>query len=453
MHLVIIIPLLANNIIILLSEHKINRLIDERRIIVGIFVRLLEKLFVILALTFFCGAFGQFALGDVIPKFIITLIRFSVWGISTTLICIFWKDTIFILLRNKILFLLTFLSFISFIWSVAPEFTLSNIRDVMMMTCFGLYFASRFTLKEQIQLIALTLLIGAFLSTIFSLGLPAIGKHGAPHPGAWKGIYGDKNNFGSMMVLSSLAFFMLPKDNLKLYKWGGFIVSLILILLSTSKTSLIIFFLLILFIFFYKEFRWQGKISVIFVDLGVLLLGCISLLIFSYWAEFLTSLQRDPTLTGRVPVWGFVISKLMERPLLGYGREGFWAPNSSFAISAGQTVTSGGWVTPHAHNGFLDIALDVGLIGLLLFLITFVITFARSLKQAYAAEYPEELWSLAFLCFLVMNNLTESFLLRGANLYWVLYISTAFTLSQKRFVKSKIRHIKYLHEREVSINI
>jgi exopolysaccharide production protein ExoQ len=406
---------------------------------VNTFIKLLEKLFVILALTFFCGVFSQSALGDVIPKFIVTLIRFSVWGISTILVCIFWRDAILILIRNKIIFLLSFLSFISFIWSVVP-FTLSNARDVMMMTCFGVYFASRFTLKEQLNLLAFTLSIGVFASIIFSLGLPSLGKHGAEHPGAWKGIYGDKNNFGSMMVLSSLAFFTLPKDNLKLYKWGGFILSLILILFSTSKTSLVIFWLLILFVLFYKKFRWQGKISVIFVDLGILVLGCLSLVIFSYWVEFLNTLERDPTLTGRIPVWIFVISKLMERPLLGYGREAFWAPNSSFAIQAGQTVTSRGWVTPHAHNGFLDIALDVGLIGLSLFLMTLFVTFVRSLKQAYTARYLEEMWPLAFLCFLVMNNVTESFLLRGPNLYWVLYISTAFTLSKKSFSKSKIHN-------------
>jgi exopolysaccharide production protein ExoQ len=420
---------------------------------VNIFVRLLEKLFVILALTFFSRVFSQGALGDVIPKFIITLIRFSVWGISTTLVCIFWKDVIFILLRNKILFLLTFLSLISFIWSSAPEFTLSNTRDVMMMTCFGLYFAARFTLKEQVKLLAVTLLIGAFLSTIFSLGVPVIGKHGAEHPGAWKGIYGDKNNFGSMMVLSSLAFFTLPKDNSKLYKWSGFTFSLILMLLSTSKTSLVLFFLLIFIMQFYKNFRWRGKISILFIDLGILVSGCFSFLIFSYWVELLTGLGRDPTLTGRTPVWGFAISKLMERPLLGYGREGFWAPKSQFAIEAGRTVTTGGWIVPHAHNGFLDIALDVGLIGFLLFLITFFIAFSRSLKQAYTAQYPEEIWSLAFLCFLVMNNVTESFLLRGANLYWVLYISAAFTLSKTAFLKSKIKYTKHLHNHEVAMNV
>jgi exopolysaccharide production protein ExoQ len=417
------------------------------------FLLFLEKCFVILALTFFCGVFGQFALGDVIPKAIITAIRFSVWGISTSLVCIFWKDTIFILLRNKLLFLLTFLASISFIWSAAPEFTLSNIRDVMMMTCFGIYFASRFSLKEQVEHIALTLLIGAFLSTIFAFTIPTVAIHGADHPGAWKGIYGYKNGLGSMMILSLLAFFLLPKDNSKLYKWSGFTFSLILMIFSTSKTSLVLFFLLIFMMQFYKNFRWRGKISILFIDLGILVSGCFSFLIFSYWVELLTGLGKDPTLTGRTPMWGFAISKLMERPLFGYGREGFWAPNSQFAIEAGRTVTTGGWIVPHAHNGFLDIALDVGFIGLLLFLITFIITFVRSLKQAYAAQYPEEMWSLAFLCFLVMNNLTESFLLRGANLYWVLYISTAFTLSQTTFIKSKIRQTKYLHNHEVAMNI
>lgn len=402
------------------------------------FLLFLEKCFVILCLTFFCGVFAENALGDVIPKAVVTVIRFSTWGISTALVCIFWKDTIFILLRNKLLFLLTFLSLISFIWSAAPEFTLSNLKDVMMMTCFGIYFASRFTLKEQVEQIALTLLIGALLSTIFAFSIPSLGIHGADHPGAWRGVYGYKNTLGSMMILSLLAFFLLPKDNSKLYKWSGFTFSLVLMILSTSKTSLILFFLLISIIEFYKNFRWKGKVSILFIDILILVSGCFSVLIFSYWVELLTSLGKDPTLTGRTPMWGFAISKLMERPLFGYGREAFWAPNSPFAIEAGRTVTTGGWIVPHAHNGFLDIALDVGLIGLIIFLITFVITFSRSLKQAYTAQYPEEMWSLAFLCFLVMNNMTESFLLRGANLYWVLYISTAFTLSQKAFSKSNI---------------
>nr|WP_236117301.1 O-antigen ligase family protein [Hassalia byssoidea] len=200
--------------------------------------------------------------------------------------------------------------------------------------------------------------------------------------------------------------------------------------LSTSKTSLVISFVLILIIIFYKNFRWQGKISVIFTNIGILILGCLSVLVLTYWIELLTALGRDPSLTGRTPLWGYVLIRLMERPLLGYGRGAFWAPNSQYAAEIGEAI-SPGWVPPHAHNGFVDLALDVGLIGFSLFLISYFTVFLRALKQAYATKNPEKLWSLVYLIFLAMNNLTESLLLHGANLYWVLFTTVVFTLNQK----------------------
>nr|WP_279239895.1 O-antigen ligase family protein [Scytonema sp. UIC 10036] len=232
------------------------------------------------------------------------------------------------------------------------------------------------------------------------------------------------------MVLSSLAFFSLPKETSILYKWFGFGLSICLMLLSTSKTSLILSFLLILMMVFYKNFRWQGKISVIFVDIGILVLGCLALVIFSNWIELITGLGKDPTLTGRTPLWAIAISRLMERPFFGYGRGAYWAPGSNFAVEAGKSIS--GWIPPHAHNGFLDIALDLGLVGLSLFLISFLFSFVRALKRAYATKDAEELWPLAFLTFLAMNNMTESFLMRLANLYWVLFITVSLTVNQRR---------------------
>lgn len=397
------------------------------------FIRLAEKSFIILGLSFFSGIFGIYSLGLVLPQAVVTLIRFLIWGMSSILICVFWKSTIITVSRNILICILTALAFLSFIWSESPYFTLFNARDVWMMTSFGLYFATRFSLKEQVQLVAFTLFLGIIISTIFALGYPEMGIHGADeieHLGAWKGVYGHKNSLGSMMVLSSLTFFLLPKENSNLYKWAGFIFSVILMVLSTSKTSLVISFLLILIINLYKNFRWQGKISVIFTNIGILILGCLAVLVLTYWIELLTGLGRDPSLTGRTPLWGYALIRLMERPLLGYGRGAFWAPNSQYAAEIGQAI-SPGWIPPYAHNGFIDLALDVGLIGLSLFLISYFRVFFRALKQAYATKNPEKLWSLIYLIFLAMNNVTESVLLYGANLYWVLFITVVFTLNQK----------------------
>lgn len=403
------------------------------------FIRLAEKNFIILGLSFFSGVFGVHSLGLVLPQAVITLIRFSVWGMSTILVCIFWKSTIITVSRNILICILTVLAFLSFIWSEFPDFTLSNARDIWMMTSFGLYFAIRFSMKEQVQLVASTLLIGSILSTILALGYPDIGIHGADglveHLGAWKGVYGHKNGLGSMMVLSSLTFFLLPKENSNFYKCVGLIFSIFLMVLSTSKTSLVLSFVLILIIILYKNFRWQGKISVIFTNIGILILGCVTVLVLTYWIELLTSLGRDPSLTGRTPIWGYALTRLMERPLLGYGRGAFWAPNSQYAVEAGEVIGSG-WIAPHAHNGFVDLALDVGLIGLSLFLISYFTIFIWALNQAYATKNPEKLWSLVYLTFLAMNNVTESCLLYQANLYWVLFLTVVFTRNKKNNLRT-----------------
>lgn len=409
-------------------------------------LRFAEKIFIILGLSFFSGVFGVESMGDVLPKAIVTLIRFFVWGMSSILVCIFWKSAIITATRDKLLCILTALVLLSFIWSEFPSFTLSETRDVLMMTSFGLYFATRFNLKEQVQLVACTLLIGSILSTIFALAFPALGIHISDHPGAWKGVYGHKNSLGSMMVLSSLTFFLLPKESSILYKWCGFIFSLILMILSTSKTSLVLSILLLLIIMFYKNFHWKGKISVIFIDIGILILGCVAVLVFTYWVELITGLGKDPTLTGRTPLWGATLARLMERPLLGYGRGAFWAPKSQYAIEAGQAIGSG-WVPPHGHNGFVDLALDVGLIGFSLFLMSYLTSFARALKRSYATKNIEELWPLAYLTFLAMNNVTESCLLYQANVYWVLFITVCLTTNQKRKFKknSNLRNKSDLH--------
>ncbi|NMG07239.1 O-antigen ligase family protein [Brasilonema sp. UFV-L1] len=385
-------------------------------------------------LGFLCLSSILFALtrAGLLPQFVFALIKYFVWGMSIILVCIFWKKTIVAVTQNITVCLLVGLCLLSFSWSEFPNYTLSIATEVLIMAFFGLYFAIRFSLKEQVQLLAVTLLIVCFLSVIFALVFPAVGIHGAheEYPGAWRGVYGQKNAFGSVMVLSSLTFFALPKENSTLYKWFGFSFSLVLILLSTSKTSLVISFLLILVMMFYKNFRWQGKISIIFIDIGILILGCIALFVFSNWIELITGLGRDPTLTGRTPLWGYGLSRLMERPLLGYGFAAFFAPNSHYAVEAGYAVGTN-WIAPNAHNGFLDISLDLGLIGLSLFFITYFIAFARALKLAYASEHPENVWPLAYLTYLALNNVTESSLMAQFSTNWMLFVVVVVTLNKK----------------------
>jgi exopolysaccharide production protein ExoQ len=393
-------------------------------------INIIEKIFAIIGLVFFSGGFSQ-----LLPGTPITLLRYFVWGIATALICLRWKDGLRTVTKDIPLLILTAIILLSFLWSDILISTFKDNREIMQMTSFGWYFASRFKLKEQIQLLAAAFYIGIILSFIVGFAVPIIGIHQADHPGAWKGVFGYKNILGSIMIISSFTFFLLPiRDNFwhQLYKWSGLGLSIALILLSTSKTSLVVSILLFLILFFYRNFRWQGKATVILLDLAILMLGGVGAIVIGSWTELLTALGRDPSLTGRTPMWGVALTRLMERPLLGFGRGAFWAPGSPYALEAGLAVAPG-FIPPHGHNGFIDLLLDVGFIGFALFTVSYFIAYFRALKYAYATREVENLWYLAFLIFLLMNNMTESFLLFKTNIYWTLYISTALSLGQEMF--------------------
>lgn len=404
------------------------------------YLELGEKIFTVLGLTFFSG--GLLVGGSqgtipptpgIIPAYIITSIRYFIWSGSVLLIVLRWKQSLSVASRDLVLWILVVLILLSYIWSDLPTYTSLIGREVWQMTTFALYFASRYSLREQVRLVAWTFGLGALFTLIFALGFPWIGKHGHDHPGAWKGIYDYKNTLGSMMLIGSLAFFLLPVDNPKrsFYKWLGLCLPLSVIILSTSKTAIVVCFVLAIMLIFYRTFRWQGKISVVYLDLTVLVVGIVGTFILTNWSALLGSMGKDPTLTGRTPMWGMMIKFIMERPWLGYGRGAFWAPGTKYPAIVGGTLSSQ-FVAPHGHNGYLDFALDVGLIGLGLFLFCFILAFIRALKRAYAAKSPEEIWPLAFLLFLGMNNIMESYILRLANVYWVLFVATALSVPQRK---------------------
>lgn len=78
------------------------------------------------------------------------------------------------------------------------------------------------------------------------------------------------------------------------------------------------------------------------------------------------------TLTGRTALWEFLLDFVSENPYWGAGFGAYWSDANIFWVQIYQ-----GWAAPAAHNGFIDVFLNTGLIGLL-FLIAIVINAWRS---------------------------------------------------------------------------
>jgi exopolysaccharide production protein ExoQ len=385
---------------------------------------LVEKLFCIYALLHFSGGMGA-VLGNPV---LVQLMRYSVLLFSVILLAMRWRTSFYTFRRGGILWLLILWLMFSLTWSLSPEATFDAIKgQVLPYSSFSLYFASRFTIREQLQLIAITLGITTVLCAFYAIALPSIGRHiGDKFDGAWKGIFVEKNTFSGMTTITMLVFYILSFYNRNrqerlLARTGlGFAISLIL--LSTSMTGLLVFLVLLCTLLACQKFLWRGVRTILTIDILGLLALLLSLIITNSWFAIMQDLGKDPTMSGRTIIWSGTLLQIQKRPWTGYGLEGFWQEGNLGPVQVGRVIHPD-FVPAHAHNGFLDMLVDIGWIGFGLFLIGFLITLIIAFRRAYKANQPEDFWPLGLILLMVFYNITETWFLKQGNFFWVMYMT------------------------------
>jgi exopolysaccharide production protein ExoQ len=109
------------------------------------------------------------------------------------------------------------------------------------------------------------------------------------------------------------------------------------------------------------------------------------------------------TLTGRTELWSELLTYSAARPLLGYGFDSFWSPMHTANVSLAL-----GWVIPDAHSGYVEMLLDLGLIGLVLFVASLLSGLFHALRVLRADPgNSEALFSLAVLVWVLVAMFTE----------------------------------------------
>jgi O-antigen ligase len=163
--------------------------------------------------------------------------------------------------------------------------------------------------------------------------------------------------------------------------------------------------------------------------------------------DLLVLLHRNPTLTGRTELWDAVVRSIARRPWLGYGFNTFW--NGMNGESASVMIQVG-WFPKHAHNGFLDLLLDLGFAGLVIFAAGYLLLWKKALRalRSMRGHYP--VWICTYLSFMLIYNLTESSILVQNNLFWILYVSCAATLAVR--LPSNYLHYEVMRNHEFQTN-
>ncbi len=239
------------------------------------------------------------------------------------------------------------------------------------------------------------------------------------------GVAVQKNSLGELMLVCS---FFLIWDHLETRPagakrlWGTIRWDYLVLLFmgawilnaSQSKSSLVC--LLIGVAVMVSGWLDSRKISriVFFVVLSLPFLLLLTQQFSSALGPVLGLLGRDATFTGRTDIWKH-IGLTTVNPLVGAGFYNFWGGKGGEAIRVAMQTE-----VPNAHDGYLDLFLDGGIIGLILLFCVLWTSGRRIIANLGKNRYQRV--RFAFLIVAIVSNLTESSFARPSLLWFTMIL-------------------------------
>lgn len=316
-------------------------------------------------------------------------------------------------------------------WSVDPGLTLRRSLAITGTSIAGLYLALKLDPRDQLRMMASVIGIGAVCSLVVAMTLPSIGiAHGGQwEGGGWQGVYNQKNSLGRMMSFGGLAFGLLAisEHRWRLLRTLLFSLCCALLLMSRSASAVVVTVLVLGLIPLRKLLRLRLRKLLPILILLLPLIGAFAFYAVEYSDELLQSLGRSPSLTGRVPLWHLVLNEIGQRPIFGWGFGAFWSSSEGRRVS---DMVNWDVIVPNAHNGFLEIWLGLGLIGLTMMLISLVRALVFSVRFAWAKNDPIYMWPLLVVMFTLFYSITEVSIPSVNSIEWMAYAASAFWLAR-----------------------
>ena len=334
---------------------------------------------------------------------------------------------------NKLLILFLAYALVSLFWTVYFPATSYKLFWLFFSALAGSYIAIRYRLRGTINLLTWFGGICSILSLLIVLYLPFVGiMQSQPFVGSWVGIFWHRNHTGNIFAFFSMIFLLrfLADENLtrkqKIIFALFYLLAAMLVFGSRSATGVLVFlglhFVVALILFWLKFHEWI-KPWHYYASAALLLAGFF--IFITNTGFFFGLLGRNASMTGRVPLWQDLFSNFyLQKPILGYGYGALWM-QKSFRILM-QIRQGWPYQVFFGDNGFFDLLLNMGLVGLLLFMAIFIPLGVRSLKQAITLK--SWIYFFPFLTFLyiLIGNLTYSFLLEVDQFVWMLLVIMLF---------------------------
>lgn len=335
------------------------------------------------------------------------------------------RDRLAALAREMYVFLFALgICWASVLWAISPQISFRRVVLVtMILFVLTVITAVHRSVDSWMKMLLATSAVVIVLNWFGVIFLP----HLAITNLGWSGAYDHKNIAGGAIALITLWWIFAAANAQRPWLFvlylAGAVLGFAFLLGTQSKTSISLF---VAFgtVGLIVEIAARGG-SRAFAMIACMVPGVIVLLTAGLlWLtprKFLIMTFGDPTITGRTVIWRFMVRQINERPIEGHGYGSFWMiGNRSPVVREGI-----GWFTgtTQGHNGYLDLAATIGLVGTSVFVMSFVLTLWTAGRLAWTKQdegggrYVGLF--VALICFALAHNMLESTFLRGSHPVWV----------------------------------
>lgn len=290
----------------------------------------------------------------------------------------------------------------SAVWSIDPARTLDRSTAFAGTIVVAIFIGGVGRLTKTLRWGLVPGLAASLLVGLAGMGADPL------HPGTWRGVYPGKQDLGAAAgMLCCLAIARLRRQGTErhtLVDTSQLLLGGVLLLASQNMTHVVAFLACLLV---GAGWRNRGRLRVgIFLALVCVVLAGYTWLVFpAIFQRGVSAAEaisgKDPSLSGRTHLWAATGRAIAERPLLGYGYEAVFTEEPNPV--AVKIRDRGGFQAAHSHNGYLQAALDLGLLGLMV--LAWAITTA--LRNTFRDDTDDRVELRLLLAFVLVASLVE----------------------------------------------
>jgi O-antigen ligase len=316
----------------------------------------------------------------------------------------------------------------SAVWSVDPMLTLRRSVLFLASAAFAIYLGDRYSPRQFATILLQALTINMIASALLFIVAPVYVLDQDSHAGAWKGLSEQKNAFGANIALAVLLLSLIRFRKYNWLRYALLMLALAELALSRCSTGLSACVVSMAALPLMKLIRLPARLRIPAYILSFAMLLAACGIVASNADVLFRLLGRDATLTGRTDIWAALVTAVKHRPILGYGYDAFWTGLKGESLNV---IIASGWLVPEAHNGYLELCIEFGCVGLGIFFLAFGNTWRQACRFIRSEAGAFRYWPLAFLIYLLTHNLGESDLMGKSSLSLFVFLSLCTSLASQ----------------------